>query len=104
MHKVCMPHRIPRAWEQQFTKKIVIDSIVDGMQGTRSYATHTGFLAHGNSKGDTRGRSKPQNSIKRAVRNLEERNVVTKGKSNKEGLTSAEVLTNLTPHLWIVGA
>ena len=48
--------------------------------------SHTVYLAHGNSKGEARAR----NRHKRVVRNMEERKVGTKGKSPKQGLTSAE--------------
>ena len=35
--------------------------------------SHTGYLAHGNSEGEARGRSKHKNDIERGVRNMEER-------------------------------
>ena len=41
-----------------------------------------------NSKGEERGRNRHNNNA-RVVRNLEERNVGTMGKSPKQGLTSA---------------
>ena len=50
--------------------------------------SHTVYLAHGNSKGEARGRNRHKNNA-RVVRNLEERNVGTKGKSPKQGLISA---------------
>ena len=59
--------------------------------------SHTGYLAYGNSKGETRGRSRPKNNSKRVVRNREERNVGTKRKSPKQGLTSAKDLTTELP-------
>ena len=52
--------------------------------------SHTGYLAHGNSKGKERGRSRYKNNSERVVRNVEERNVSTKEKSPKQG---AEELT-----------
>ena len=56
------------------------------------YSMHTVYLAHENSKGEGTGRSRHKN-IARGVRNLEERNTGTKGKSLKQGLTSAKDLT-----------
>ena len=47
-----------------------------GMTCTRSLS-HTGYLAHGNSKGEARGRNRHKNHRKRVVRNLKERNVDT---------------------------
>ena len=46
------------------------------------------------SKDETRGRSRHKNNA-RVVRNLEERNVGTKGKCPKQGLSSAKDLMNL---------
>ena len=57
---------------------------------------HTGFFVHGNSKGETRERCRYPNNSKRVIRNLEERNVGTKGKSPND-VTSAEVLTMELP-------
>ena len=48
---------------------------------------------HGNSKGKTKGRSRYNNHSNRVVRNMEERNVGTKGKSPKQDLTSPKELT-----------
>ena len=45
------------------------------------------------SKGEIRRRSRHQNHSNRVVRNLEEKNVSTKGKSPKQGLNSANDLT-----------
>ena len=59
------------------------------MPYTRS-VTRTGFLAHGNSKSEERGISRHKSNRKRVVRNLEERNVGTKGKRAKQGLTSTK--------------
>ena len=50
------------------------------------------YLAHGKSKGEARGRNSHRNNA-RVVRNLEERNVGTKGKSPEQDLTSAKDLT-----------
>ena len=49
---------------------------------------HTVYLAHRNSKGDTRGNRFKNNE--KVVRNLKEINVATMGKSPKQGLTSAK--------------
>ena len=54
--------------------------------------SHTGYFAHGNNKGRTRGRTRYQNNSTRVVRNIEEKDVGTKGKSPKQDLTSAEDL------------
>ena len=43
--------------------------------------------------GTARGRSRHKNNSKRGVKNLEEKNVGTKGKSPKQGLTKATDLT-----------
>ena len=45
------------------------------------------------SKGEARGRRRHNNNNKRVVRNMEERNVGTKGKGLKQDLTFAEDLT-----------
>ena len=47
--------------------------------------SHTVYLAHGNSKREARDRHK--GNSKRLVRNLEERNVGTKERSPKQGIT-----------------
>ena len=57
------------------------------------YVSDTGYLAHWNSKGGARGRSRHKHNSKRVVRNLEERNVGTKGKSPKQDLSTAKDLT-----------
>ena len=54
--------------------------------------SHTRYLANGNSKGEARGRSRHKSNSKSVVRNLDESNVGTKGKSHKQELTSAEGL------------
>ena len=54
--------------------------------------SHTVYLAHGNHKGETRGRSRHKCNSNRVVRNLEERNMGMKGKSIKQGLISAKDL------------
>ena len=46
--------------------------------------SHTVYIAHGNSKGEARGRNRYKNNA-RVVRNLKERNVGTKVKSPKQG-------------------
>ena len=40
--------------------------------------SHSGYLAHGNSKGEVRGRNRHKSNTRRVVRILEERNVGTK--------------------------
>ena len=45
------------------------------------YSTQYTHLAHGNRKGDTRGRSRRQNNSKRVVRNLKEMDVGSKRKN-----------------------
>ena len=57
--------------------------------------SHTGYFGHGNSKGEARRRrrSRHKNHSNRVVWNLEEKYVGTKGKSPKQGLTSAKDLT-----------
>ena len=55
--------------------------------------SHTGYLAHGNSEGEARGRNRHENNSNRVARNLEEKNVGTKAKSPKQGPTSAKDLT-----------
>ena len=60
-------------------------------------ASHTGYLARGNSKDEERGKNRHKNNSKRVVRNLKERNVGTKGKSPTQVLTSAENLTMELP-------
>ena len=45
--------------------------------------SYTVYLTHGNSKGEGRGRNWHKNNSKRAVRDLKERNMGTKGKSPK---------------------
>ena len=48
------------------------------------------ILAHGNSKGEARGKNRHKNKNNaKVVRNLKERNVRSKGKSPKQDLTSA---------------
>ena len=48
------------------------------------YEEYLPHLTNGNSKGEVRGSSRHRNNSKRVVRNLEERNVGTKGKSLKQ--------------------
>ena len=60
--------------------------------GTRC-VSYTRYLAHGNSKGEARERSRHKNNV-RVVKNLEERNVDTiRRKSPKQGLISAKDLS-----------
>ena len=58
---------------------------------------YLGYLAHENSKGKARIRSRHENNSKRVVKHLEERNVDTKKKSPKQGLASAKNLTMELP-------
>ena len=44
----------------------------------------TGFLAHGNIKGEARRRRRHQNNTKRVVRNLEEEKWARRGKAQNE--------------------
>ena len=55
--------------------------------------SHTVYLVHENSKGETRGRNRHKNNSKRVVRNLEERNVGTKVISPKQRITNIKDLT-----------
>ena len=57
----------------------------------RERGSHAVYLAHGNSKGEEEEEIDKNNE--RVVRNLEEKNVSTKGKSPKQDLTSAKDLT-----------
>ena len=59
--------------------------------------SHTGYLAHGNNMGGAKRRSRHNRNSKRVVRNPDERNVGTKGKSPKLGLISAKALTIQLP-------
>ena len=54
--------------------------------------SHTVYFAHGNSKGEARGRNLHKNNA-RVVRNLKERSVDMKRKNPKQDLTSAKDLT-----------
>ena len=54
---------------------------------TCTCSENTEYLAHGNSNGKIRERSKHQYNIKREVNNVEERNVDTKKKSFNQALT-----------------
>ena len=63
--------------------------------------SHRVYLAHGNSKGEGRGKSGHKNS-KRAVRNMEGRIVDTiGGESRKQGLISAKDLPIELPEGWM---
>ena len=53
----------------------------------------TGYLTHGNSKSEARGRGRHHNHSKIVVSNMKDRNAGTiKGKSRKQNRTSAEDL------------
>ena len=54
--------------------------------------SHTLYLAHGNIKGEARGRNRHNNNV-RVERNPGEMNAGTNEKSPKHGLTSAKDLT-----------
>ena len=54
--------------------------------------SHIVYLAHGNKKGEARSRNRHKRNSNRVVRNLEEMNVGTKGKSPKQGLITAKDL------------
>ena len=56
------------------------------------YVSYTGYLAHGNSKGEERRRNRHKND-RRLVRNMEKWNVGSKGISPKQDLTSTKDLT-----------
>ena len=59
---------------------------------------HSGYLAHGNSKGEARGRIRQKNNSKRVGRNLKERTVgTTREKSPEQGQTSAKYLNIKLP-------
>ena len=91
-HNVTLPILLVRGLKQSWVNASCSD------RNTRDYRdrdSHTGFFAHGNSKGeDETGTG--------VLRNLENRNVGTKGKSPKQGLARAEDLTidlpNPPPH------
>ena len=71
-------------------KSVRVVHIVVVLDGACNTHCHKGHLAHGNSKGGARERNRHKNNSKRVVRNLKERNVSTKGKSPKQGLTCAK--------------
>ena len=84
------------AWSQN--KKLQV-TIYDELQGTgipcMRCVSHTGYLAHGNSKGEAKERIMCQNNSKRVVWNVEGRNKdTTREQSPKQGQTSAKDLTN----------
>ena len=56
---------------------------------------HIGYLVHGNSKGEARGRNRHKSNSKRVARNLKERNVGTKRKGPKQSLNSAKDYVDL---------
>ena len=66
-----------------------MDYIGDGDPMHRC-VSHTGYLVYEISKAEARGRSRHKNNSRRIARNLEERSVVTKEKSPKQGLISAK--------------
>ena len=81
MHEVCIPHRIPRAWEQANSKGEIRRS---RHQSNSKRVVNNLVERH-------------QTNSKRVVNNLVERNVGMKMKSPKQGLTSAEDLTLRLP-------
>ena len=92
--------RSPRITVYIFDHIVLLFFLVQetGIRCTRC-ASHTGYLAHLNKKGEAkRRRSRHNNNGRRIVRNLEERNVGTKRKSPKiRRLTSTEELTIKLP-------
>ena len=65
--------------------------------------SHSGYLAHESrnrheKKKQTREKDTRIIASKRVVRNMEERNVSTKGRSPKQGLTSAADITMMHPN------
>ena len=57
-----------------------------------------GYLAHGKSKNEARGRNRHKKNSQRGVRNMEERNVGTiRGKGSKRGLTRTRIQTIMLP-------
>ena len=65
-----------------------MDYMKRGSHAWGVYPTH-----YTSRKSEPRGRNRHMSNSNRVVRNLEERNVGSKGKSPKQGLTRAEVLT-----------
>ena len=55
--------------------------------------SHTGYLTHGNSKGEAIGICRHKDNSKRVIRNIEERNVGTSIKYPKQGLIASDDLT-----------
>ena len=63
----------------------------------RERGSQIGYLTHGNSKGEAKGRNRHKNNA-RVVRILEELERGTKGKSPKQGLTNVKNLTIYLPY------
>ena len=60
--------------------------------------SHTKYLAHGNIKGEARGRNRYKNHCKIVMRNMEGKTVgITRGKGPELGLTSTKDLTMELP-------
>ena len=57
-----------------------MDLWITGIPCTGCVPHTAGYLAHGSSEGEARGRSRHKNNSERVVRNMEERNVGRKGK------------------------
>ena len=68
-----------------------IDQIETWIPYTRC-VPHAVYFTHGNSKGEARRTSRHKNNT-RVIRNLEEKNVGTRGKSSRQDPTSAKNLT-----------
>ena len=86
-----------RRWKDKDTRNNLLWTIVNGDPKTKC-VSHTGYLAHGNSKDEVRGRNRHEYNSKSTVRNMEERKVDTKGKSPKQGLAIVEDLTIELPY------
>ena len=61
-------------------------------QKTRDYLAWTGYLAYGNRRSEAKGRSRQRKNSRRIATNLYERNVVTRGKCPKQGLTRPTIM------------
>ena len=55
--------------------------------------SHTGYPAHENRKGEARGRNRHKNNAREYSKKSKRKKRGTKGKSRKQGLTSANDLT-----------
>ena len=69
MHEVCIPSHARGVYPIPCTRCV----------------SHTVYIAHENSNGEAKERNIHKMNSKRVVRNLDERNVGTKGKNPKQG-------------------